>query len=66
MHIDGLPLKTIDDLVDIFSHALLGRQIPILCIIFKPHNAQSLQITSLLHNQLSHTTPQTAKNFIVS
>jgi hypothetical protein len=27
MHIDGLPLKTIDDLIDTFSHALLGKQI---------------------------------------
>jgi len=42
MHIDGLPLKTIDDLIDIFSHALLGRQILIWCIIFKSHDVQSL------------------------
>jgi hypothetical protein len=35
MHIDGLPLKTIDDLIDTFSHALLGRQILIWRIIFK-------------------------------
>ena len=27
MHIGGLPLKTIDDLIDIFSHALIGTQI---------------------------------------
>jgi hypothetical protein len=27
MHIDGLPLKTTNDLIGIFSHALLGRQI---------------------------------------
>ena len=42
MHIDGLPLKTIDDLIDTFSHALLGRQILIWYIIFKPHDAQLL------------------------
>jgi hypothetical protein len=33
MHIGGLPLKTIDDLIDTFSHALLGKQILIWCII---------------------------------
>ena len=42
MHIDGLPLKTIDDLIDTFSHALLGRQILIWCIIFKPYDTQLL------------------------
>ena len=26
MHIGGLPLNTIDDLIDVFSHALVGRR----------------------------------------
>jgi len=26
MHIGGLPVKAIDELIDTFSHALLGRQ----------------------------------------
>ena len=42
MHIGGLPLKTIDDLIDTFSHALLGRQILIWSIISEPHDAQLL------------------------
>jgi len=42
MHIGGLPLKTIDDLIDTFSHALVGRQFLSLCIIFESHDAQTL------------------------
>jgi hypothetical protein len=41
MHIGGLPLKTIDDLIDTFSHALLGKQILFWFFTFKPHDAQS-------------------------
>jgi hypothetical protein len=39
MHMDGLPLKTIDDPIDTPSHALFGRQILICCFLFKPHGA---------------------------
>jgi len=41
MHIDYLPLKAIDNLIDTFSHALLGRQILVWCIIIKSHDVQS-------------------------
>ena len=41
MHIDGLPLKTIDDPINTPFHALLGRQILIWYIIFKRHKTQA-------------------------
>jgi len=70
MHIDGLPLKTIDDPIDTHFHALLGRQILVCCIIFKPHDEVCRgqehgkhPIATLVH-QTSLSTPKTRCHMI--
>ena len=51
MHIGGLPLKTIDDLIDTFSHGLIGTQALIWSFRFKSHGPNSNYIDNLTSTQ---------------